>query len=311
MRLEFGVLWFENQPQEVASQREEIEEIIEDHGYRPDVHLEVDGSNIDTLARDQEAFHRFDLVLVDFDLGGAEDGDVVAKRVRQRFGATDIIFYSAVPAVDLRQKVCDARLDGVYCASRQELVDRVDDQVEEVVRRASRLEGMRGLAMATVGRCDAMLREIACLAYQRLDEDGRHEIETKLDDFVISGADRLVAKYKSIEGFEARVRTSRAVTSMHLYKVCREVTRGLAGADGPREVGRRYGDDLLTPRNTLGHAREERGEDGWEVRSDDGTTITAEHFGDMRTRFGQQEAAVAELLDLLRRLHREVGDDLP
>ena len=46
MRLEFRVLWFENQPDDVRTQREEIEEHLREVGFVPEITMEPDAGNL-------------------------------------------------------------------------------------------------------------------------------------------------------------------------------------------------------------------------------------------------------------------------
>ena len=80
MRLEFKILWFENQPDDVKTQREEIIEYIESVGFVPYVQMEENSANLQALAASQELYDEFDLVVVDYDLGEpGKNGDWVAQ----------------------------------------------------------------------------------------------------------------------------------------------------------------------------------------------------------------------------------------
>lgn len=85
----FRVLWFEDQLDNIANQRAElVEQALHDHGIeltfedRPVVHDDV----LEEVKRRQTLYHDFDFVVLDYDLGGATTGDVVAARLRRAFG---------------------------------------------------------------------------------------------------------------------------------------------------------------------------------------------------------------------------------
>ena len=147
MRLEFTILWFENQPADVQTQVEEIEDHIREVGFIPHIKLEVNADNLEALSASQALYKDYDLVVVDYDLGTPGlNGDHVAQSVRQTFGFTDIIFYSGQKTVDLRQLVHDHQIDGVYCLERTSLAERLGSHIEQVVERLSAPSVNAGLA---------------------------------------------------------------------------------------------------------------------------------------------------------------------
>jgi CheY-like chemotaxis protein len=284
MRLEFNVLWFENQPEDISTTIAEIREYIEESGFQPGIDIQRDTSRLEELSEQQERFNEFDLVLVDWDLGEPTiQGDEVARRVRARFGFTDIIFYSGKAPADLRGMVHKLQIDGVYCMPRTQLVARLVEHLDEVVKRLSRLEAMRGIAVATVGRCDAELKGILKTMYEQLESDDQGKVISELDKLVAQGQENTAKKYQECEGFDARL-NSRAVTSFHLHKLALALTKGREDCSTYRGVLGGYNQEVLDPRNLLGHALEHRGEHGWEVSHASGV-ITKDHFPSLRTNF--------------------------
>lgn len=282
MRLEFRVLWFENQPQDVRTQLEEIEEYVREVGFIPRIEMQVDASNLDELAKRQQLYDEVDLVVVDFDLGNPDmNGDHVAQVVRRSFGFTDIVFYSGHKTVDLRKLVHDRHIDGVYCMERPQLAERLSMHIDQVVRRLSRLEAMRGLAMGTVGRCDDELRALLGAEHEACDQAARDAMISELDEMVSSGASLQAERYGKCSTFADRL-ASRAVTSFHLQKLALAVVKGRAECAAQRKVLGQYDQQVLGPRNTLGHAIEARGKRGWEVTSTGQPAIGTADFPRLR-----------------------------
>jgi len=287
VRLEFNILWFENQPDDIATTITEIKEYIEEVGFRSGINLQTDTSHLEALSQQQEAFNEFDLVLVDWDLGIPEiQGDEVARRVRARFGFTDIIFYSGKAPANLRAMVHKLGIDGVYCMPRTQLVASLVEHIDEVVKRLSRLEAMRGIAVGTVGKCDEDFKQILTELYMQTDAEGRSAIEQRLDELVSSGAANSAKKYGKCADFHARL-ASRAVTSFHLQKLTLEMTKGREDVRSYRSILGRYDQEVLGPRNVLGHAVERRAKNGWEVTSGGDTPITREDFPALRASFAR------------------------
>lgn len=282
MRLHFRVLWFENQPQDVRTQIEEIEEYVREVGFIPQIEMQVDAANLGEYARQQQLYDEIDLVVVDYDLGNPdENGDHVAQLVRRGFGFTDIIFYSGHKTVDLRNLVKERGIDGVYCMERPQLSERLALHIDQVVRRLSRLEAMRGLAMGTVGKIDDELRLLIKAEHDACSEDDRSRMASTLDNLVANGVRVQAEGYAKCGDLAARLE-SRAVTSFHLQKLALAITKGNGVCAEERKVLGRYDNEVLQPRNTLGHAIEAKGDKGWEVTSAGKPPITTVEFPKLR-----------------------------
>lgn len=278
MRLEFKILWFENQPDAVKAQREDIIEYIESVGFVPEVQMEESAANLEALAEAQEKYDEYDLVVVDYDLGEpGKNGDWVAQQVRRRFGFTDIIFYSGKKPGDLRKMVCEANIDGVYCFNRPQLAEKLAVHIDQVVRRLSRLEAMRGLTMGVVGKCDDEIRKILHAIYLATDDAGKAKLNLAFDEAVAKAAESSAAGYQRVGKFAEKL-SCRAASSFVLYKVAVATLRGYEELEGQREKLVGYKEQVLDPRNVLGHATEEQAEDGWIVTSTGAPPIGSADF---------------------------------
>ncbi|SOE01832.1 hypothetical protein [Caenispirillum bisanense] len=298
MRLEFGVLWFENQPDDVRGQRKEIEEYIEELGFKPRIEMLSDGDEVEILAERQRLYDDFEIVLVDYDLGQAGKGDKLAGRIRKGFGFTDIVFYSGLTTVDLRNLVHKAQIDGVYCMERRHLADRLEGRIDEAARRLSRLEGMRGLAMGIVGKCDAALKSILLSEYEAAEADKKTEIVDQLDTLVTQSAAAMRDKYGKAETFRDRLH-SRTVTSFHLYKLALHLTKGREACKEHREILKSYNTAVLDLRNVLGHVAEVRGPRGWEISKDADASINIEDFPELRREMARHFDNIVALGEIL------------
>lgn len=282
MRLEFKILWFENQPDDIRTQREEIIEYIASVGFAPHVQMEKNSANLQRLAEAQELYDEFDLVVVDYDLGEpGKNGDWVAQQVRRRFGFTDIIFYSGKKPGDLRKMVCDGGIDGVYCFNRPQLAEKLAVHVDQVVKRLSRLEAMRGLTMGVVGKCDDKLRQIIHAIYLRMDSADKAKLELAFDEAVAKAAASSATAYRRLGKFVEKL-SSRAASSGVLYNVALTGLRAYDALGAHRKKLGEYKAEVLDPRNVLGHATEEKAEVGWIVTSTVAPPIGSADFPRLR-----------------------------
>jgi hypothetical protein len=282
----------------VRTQIEEIEEHVREVGFIPKIQIEEDATRIDILSKQQQLYDDFDLVVVDYDLGNrAMTGDHVAQIIRSGFGFTDIIFYSGHKTVDLRKLIHERHIDGVYCLERPRLSERLGDHIDQVVRRLSRLEAMRGLAMGTVGKCDDELRLLLAAEHAAGKEEFQQGMVATLDGLVADSARLQGERYSVCKTLGDRLE-NRAVTSFHLQKLALAILKGNVTCASHRKVLGRYNDEVLRPRNTLGHAIETRGDRGWEVATQGDPAIGTAEFPKLR----QNMALHLENINALRPL---------
>jgi DNA-binding NarL/FixJ family response regulator len=299
VRLEFNVLWFENQPDEVKPQIRALEEQLVEHGFKLVLNLQESAINLDALADEQERFHDYDLVVVDFDLGDPRlQGDVVAKRVRARFGFTDIIFYSGSKPNDLRQKVKDGGIDGVYCMSRQDLRVGLIEHVEDVVKRISRLESMRGLAVVTAGRGDQHLKDIIRHIHEGLSDADKASLIAGIDKEVGDSSERILKSYSGCEDLDARL-GNLACSSMVTLKAAKAFLKSHPDLKEEYEILRKYQDEVIGPRNNLGHVVEVRTATGWQIEVRSGEPINFDSFTTFRKNFLRHLQNLATIVEKL------------
>lgn len=171
MRLDFNVLWVDDQPNSVNAQIARIQTLMADEGFNfnPTQCRSLDA--LDELIAGDVFDDEVDLILVDWDLGEGVNGQDAIERIRQVAPYKDVVFYSAqtVGAV-LRRLVFEKGLEGIYCASREGLVEEVVGVFESLVKKVLDLDHTRGIVMGATSDIDHMIH--SCLLH----------IEAKLDD---------------------------------------------------------------------------------------------------------------------------------
>ncbi|GAA4779638.1 hypothetical protein GCM10023219_29400 [Stakelama sediminis] len=305
MRLDFKILWFENQPDDVKTQVEEIADYLRTVGFVPHIEMQLDGGEVENLGKIQELYDEYDLVVVDYDLGHpGKNGDWVAQQIRRHFGFTDIIFYSGKKPGDLRRMVFDCDIDGVYCFNRPDLAEKLAIHIDQVTRRLSRLEAMRGLAMGIVGRCDDELRSLLTFAHEKSGEAEKAALEQALDRLVTSARETGQKKFEKCTSFGEKL-LSRSVTSFTLFKMAMVLLDGKEHCVTERKTLASYDPDVLEPRNRLAHAIETRTDTGWAVETDDKPTITLADFPSLRNSLAMHLTNIRSLAPLLTDARQE------
>lgn len=169
MRLDFNVLWVEDQPQAVKAQRDRIELLIKKEGFRLQV---IFASSVKEakqyLSNDIYGDH-VDIILMDYDLGAGGKGDQGLVEVRSIFPYKDIVFYSA-KAQDLSEMVAQKQVEGVFCSTRDDLPDTVDGLFEALVKKVLDIDHSRGIVMGATSDIDHYVNDCLNSCFENGDD---------------------------------------------------------------------------------------------------------------------------------------------
>lgn len=172
MRLDFNVLWVEDQPHNVKTQRDRIEYLLRKEGFRFQAQFATTIQGAVECLQDEIYGDNIDLVLMDYDLGTGGKGDDGLIEVRNNFRFKDIVFYSS-GASDLLRLVAEKRVQGVFCSTRNELPDTVDGVFEALIKKVLDLDHSRGIVMGASSDID--YRVYQCLIHSFDLGDDRHK----------------------------------------------------------------------------------------------------------------------------------------
>ncbi|MBU2772430.1 hypothetical protein HMI48_09730 [Acidithiobacillus ferrooxidans] len=260
MRLDFNVLWVDDQPNYVASQSKSITQKMANEGFdfRPKLCETLD--EVGAQISEDVFTDEIDLILVDWDLGNNEYGEDAIERVREIVRYKDVIFYSGQATVtELQQKAFDRKLEGVYCASRGELIDEVIGVFESLIKKVLDLDHTRGIVMGATSDIDDMIKTCLTLAHNKLDEEGKAKFikdALELVDIQVVNIAKQGERLKSSPSMEALFKAHMLITSDHRLRMLasvldmKEFEVHAAGA----VTLKRYREHVVHDRNTLGHA---------------------------------------------------------
>ncbi|MDC0657412.1 response regulator [Leisingera sp. SS27] len=172
MRLEFNVLWVEDQQDQVIAQKERISTLLRKEGFRFQVQFANSVEQASSFLSDDVYGDHIDLVLMDYDLGTGKRGDEGLEIVRQEFPYKDIVFYSGQRTADLAQMVSDKHVQGVFVCHRPELPDTVHGVFENLVRKVLDIDHARGIVMGATSDIDNV---IVGLLQKRFDDSHGEE----------------------------------------------------------------------------------------------------------------------------------------
>lgn len=181
MKLEYKVLWFEDQFEQIEGDVERIKDYVRSFGFEPDfVHKDkISQPEIEALSARLDNYNPYDLIIFDYELGsGSETGLNIAHHLRNKI-YTDMVFYSGRVPTELRELLYKAEVDGVFIVHRDDFYDDIERIIEDHIKRMSDINNVRGVVMSATSTMDLDLREIAA-ALIELDPDNIPSILEKL-----------------------------------------------------------------------------------------------------------------------------------
>lgn len=162
MKLDYKILWIEDDENFKISIKKDIERHILNKGFNPIIETpnKLSSENIKT-----ENFKDYDLMLIDFTLKSLADqsGDIIIEKIRSKSIFTNIVFYSS-DTERLKKEIHEKRLSGVYLYDRTDFekdnIDTFFELVDFFLEKDMDINTLRGIAMAEVAQFDKIIWNI-------------------------------------------------------------------------------------------------------------------------------------------------------
>lgn len=286
MRLDFRILWIDDQPKHVASFAEGIRRKLKDLGFHLDLVAAENLSKVEHYIGEHIHDDGIDLVLVDFDLGTGNGGEVALSAIRERFPYKDLIFYSATDTEKLRTIAFNSKIDGIHFSTRLSLVDDTSKVIGNLLRKTLDLDHMRGVVMSATSDIDYMVEKSLLAVYERLEDERKPDLLKKMIDSLKTKIERYqkdIEKAESKNTFESILKLKHLFTAFDRLSVLLEELEVWA-VDSSSEYldqGKIYQNDVIPRRNKLAHAML-RNIDGKQVLVGLETPITLEDMTRLR-----------------------------
>jgi len=172
MRMDFNILWVEDQQDRVQAQRERIERLVRGEGFRLQVKFVKSVDEAVACLGDDVYTDHIDLVLMDYDLGAGKKGDEGLVEVRYLIPYRDVIFYSS-KADELLKMVLERGVEGVFCSTRDDLPDRCFGVFESLIKKVVDIDHSRGIVMGTTSDIDHFVMDALVASFDLCDDDGK------------------------------------------------------------------------------------------------------------------------------------------
>lgn len=280
MRLDFNILWVEDQPDAVKAQRDRIDFLLRKEGFRVHAEFATSVKNAEEFLGNDIFGDHVDLVLMDYDLGNGPNGGVGIEKVRDWFPFKDIVFYSASGVQKLQQSLAEGKFQGVFYSSRQDLPDTVVGVFEALVKKVLDIEHSRGIVMGATSEIDHFVNEALAAAFSQGGDELKATALKVIAKQLAEIRKTFEKESKKVEGLSDVVELAalhHVYTSAHRLRLLRKMLEAAGTHGTERESMLRYADETMPRRNELAHVRVIRsgfsrrlhGRDGKEITMDD------------------------------------------
>ena len=160
MRREYQILWIDDQTELLHGYRESVQIHLGSKGFDLKVKevSEVAEEVISGIEEDLKHLNPYNLILVDHNLADGQKGASFAKRLRDVI-YTDIVYYSDADITELRAKLFEEEVDGVYISNRMSLHDDVKNIIDDQIKRDFDAINMRGFILDALSQMEGLLRD--------------------------------------------------------------------------------------------------------------------------------------------------------
>lgn len=274
MRLDYKILWFENQPSAVESAALSLEMDINNLGFNLLIEWIDDYSDIDNLITEHSRNKNFDMIFMDWNLGiSPEDGATLSHKLRVNRIQTDIIFYSAKSSQELRKLMFESNVDGVFCINRSNLAEDSFEIIENKIQRILDINHMRGIVMETVGSLDHHLNELIEIVYIKSNEENKIKIVDKIKKLIQDqnedSCNKLTEMIENITDINSLLQSYQFSSYLKfrcLVSIMKHKKNDPLFSDSLNILAN-YDKNVLSPRNALAHAISQLNESGHFVLS--------------------------------------------
>jgi hypothetical protein len=285
MRLDFNILWVDDQPAAVRAQLGKIGRLLRKEGFKVDAKFATTVSEAEGLLAEDIFGDHIDLVLMDYDLGSGPNGSAGIEMVRDAFPFKDIVFYSASGVQQIQQSLIVGKFQGIFYSSRQDLPDTVVGVFMALVKKVLDIEHSRGIVMGATSDIDHFINEALIVAFSKGD-DGFKDKALKLILEQIADSrktfDKETKKLEALTDLANLADFHSIYTSAHRLRLLRKMLEAAGTHADERKAMIEYAQKTMPRRNELAHVRVVR--NGFSRRLIDRANkeITAEDMRELR-----------------------------
>jgi len=155
--MKFKILWIEDKPSSVDSQKKEIEEFLKEKGFEPDIEMVEDVENIKKIL-DEKINGEVDLIVTDNDLDEDFNGLDVIKKIGEKKALIDVLFYST-PSFD-EGELMDSHHFIEIVHDKTKILEPLKKLIKKNIKRCEDPIFLRGYVLSRVVDLEIELNEL-------------------------------------------------------------------------------------------------------------------------------------------------------
>lgn len=303
MRREYQILWIDDQTELLHGYRESVQTHLDSKGFGLKVKevSEVTEEVISGIEEDLRRLNPYNLILVDHNLADGQKGASLAKRLRDVI-YTDIVYYSDTDVKELRAKLFEEEVDGVYISNRVSLHDDVKNIIDDQIKRDFDTINMRGFLLDALSQMEGLLRDKYAEYFLGLKTEEREQEVQGLLDAIKSRQEKCLSRVERMHQ-DGDVDKLLHCTALVTLDVVRDALKGMV-KDGEQILGQNSDfAKLQKSRNRWAHDSITLSDDGQRViLANDKEKIDGygrEDFKTMRVLLANVEGALEDALGQL------------
>lgn len=161
MRIDYNILWFENDEGWLKQATTGIRNLLDDFGFRLNQTSQKDGSKIDEIINSiQSKVLDIDIIFMDFKLSGEINGEKIIETIRNRNLFTEILFYSMDENVKQVIETAYGSIEGIYYSGRDNFRQKAQEVIWHTIKKVEDVESMRGLIIGATTEIENLMKEI-------------------------------------------------------------------------------------------------------------------------------------------------------
>ncbi len=177
----FKILWIDDQPEKIALEKENVEKLVKEKGYTPEIDL-IDKISKEDLLEDSEFLckiksREYDLLFIDFKLSHKVLGSHIISKIRKENKIfVDIIFYSS-DKDDLIEEIVKSYngsileyIDDVHIIplDDSDFYDKIEVIIDKIIGYWYNANSIRGIILSKTSKFEYSVNEIIKKYYEPL-----------------------------------------------------------------------------------------------------------------------------------------------
>lgn len=201
MKLTYDILWFEDQFEQITPLLDRLCGFIEQRSLTPKItkRHSISEDELYHLSDKLEVYNPYDLVIFDLDMGSkSEDGVSIAKQLRTNI-YTDMVFYSGSRPSDVRSRIYDEDIQGVFVVHRPSFNSDIEPIIEDHIKKISSVNGARGMLMSEWSQIEVAIRDKVRRKIEALPQEEMNLQQNKLKSRLTKKFQEKIDRIESLE----------------------------------------------------------------------------------------------------------------